>query len=323
MEYAPLGRSGLHLSRITLGCLGFGDPAVGRFPWILGEDEARPVVAAALEAGITSFDTANSYSNGTSEEVTGKILKELVPREDVVIATKVRDRMRPGPHGAGLSRKAILHEVDASLTRLGTDYIDLYQIHGLDDATPIEETMEALHDVVRAGKVRYIGASNLFAWEFAQAQYTADRGGWTRFVSTQSHYNLLYREEEREMIPFCIDQGIGFLTWSSLARGWLVGEWDAPTARSESDDFGRTLYGGESKTILSRVAEVAARREVPRAQVALAWLLAQPVVTSPIVGATKPDHIDDAVAAVELALDDDELQYLGDAYLPYGLTSYH
>ena len=311
MDYTPLGPTGLHISRITLGCLSFGDPAAGSYPpWAVGEDQARKIFIAALEAGITSFDTANVYSAGASETVTGKLLKELAPREDVVIATKLQDRMRPGPYGAGLSRKAIMHEIDASLRRLGTDYVDLYQIHRWDDTTPIEETMKALHDVVRAGKARYIGASNTAAWQLAKAQYTADLGGWTRFVSMQTHYNLLYRAEEQEMIPFCVDQRIGVLPWSPLARGWLAGEWDGPTTRSETDQFGRKLYGTGARAVIHQVSALAARRGVSRARVALAWLLSRPAVCSPIVGASEPVHIDDAVAALSLELTQDELDQL-------------
>src|SRR3712207_3804450 len=264
--------------------MSFGDAQRGGRPWVLDLDAARPIVQAALEAGINVFDTANVYSAGTSEDITGRLLRELTDREDVVLATKVHGRMRPGPNGGGLSRKAIMRELDASLHRLGTDYVDLYQIHRWDPDTPIEETMEALHDVVRVGKVRYLGASSMYAWQFAKAQYTADLGGWTRFVSMQDHYNLLYREEEREVLPFCVDQGVGVLPWSPLARGRLTRDWDASTARSETDEFGRTLYRGTDQQIVAKVADVAARRDQPRAQVALASRLSKEVVTAPIVG---------------------------------------
>src|SRR4051794_2248032 len=296
MEYTRLGNTGLQVSRICLGCMSFGDPAEGR-PWVLDEEAARPIFTAALEAGITFFDTANVYGAGTSEQITGKLLWELADREDVVLATKVHGRMRRGPNGGGLSRKAIMQELDASLRRLGTEYVDLYQIHRWDPETPIEETMEALHDVVKAGKVRYLGASSMYAWQFAQAQYTADLGGWTRFVSMQNHYNLLYREEEREMLPFCLDQGVCAIPWSPLARGRLTRDWGSSTARSESDEFGRKLYRDTDRGIVEQVADVAARLDLPRAQVALAWLLSKEVVTAPIVGVTKLKHLQDAVAA--------------------------
>jgi aryl-alcohol dehydrogenase (NADP+) len=289
---------------------------------VLDEDAGRDIIKDALEAGINFFDTANVYSAGSSEEFTGRALNDFASREDVVLATKVHGRMRPGPNGAGLSRKAIMHEIDASLRRLGTEYVDLYQIHRWDDSTPIEETMEALHDVVQAGKARYIGASSMYAWQFSKAQHVADLGGWTRFVSMQNHYNLLYREEEREMLPLCADQGVGVIPWSPLARGRLTREWDADTARSETDEFGGTLYRDEDKAIVDTVAAVAERRGVPRAQVALAWLLAQPVVTSPIIGVTKPQHLTDAVAAVDLVLTDDEIEELGAGYTPHAVAGH-
>ena len=311
MRYVPLGCTGLPVSRITVGCLAFGDPASGRYPpWAIREDHAEAIIRTALDAGITFFDTANVYSGGLSEEITGRLLNRLVDRADVVIATKVQDRMRPGPYGAGLSRKAVMHEIDASLIRLGTHYVDLYQIHRWDPATPIEETIEALHDVVRAGKALHIGASNTAALQLAKAQYVAVLGGWTRFVSLQTHYNMLFRDAERELVPFCQDQGVGVLAWSPLARGWLAGEWDGPTLRSETDEFGRSLYPDDAKSIIDAVGHVASSRGVSRAQIALAWLLAQPGVTSAIVGATTPSHIDDAVAAVEIVLTGDELEQL-------------
>jgi aryl-alcohol dehydrogenase (NADP+) len=302
--------------------MSWGDPARGGHPWVLDEDAARGIIADALEAGITTFDTANVYSGGTSEEITGRALRDLATREDVVIATKVHGRMRPGPYGAGLSRKAILHEIDESLRRLGTDYVDLYQIHRWDPEVPIEETMEALHDVVRAGKARYLGASSMYAWQFAKAQQVAERHGWTPFVSMQDHYNLLYREEEREMLPLCADQGVGVLPWSPLARGRLTRDWDTETARAETDEFGGMLYRDEDRAIVDRVAAVAERRGLPRAQVALAWLLHQPVVTSPIVGVTKPQHLADAVAAVDVELSADELEELAAGYLPHAVAGH-
>ena len=322
MRYTNLGGTGLQVSVVTLGCMSFGDAERGGRPWVLDLDDARPVVEAALQAGINVFDTANVYSAGTSEEITGRLLRELTDREDVVLATKVHGRMRPGPNGGGLSRKAIMRELDASLRRLGTDYVDLYQIHRWDPDTPIEETMAALHDVVQAGKVRYLGASSMYAWQFAKAQYTADLGGWTRFVSMQDHYNLLYREEEREVLPFCEDQGVGVLPWSPLARGMLTRDWDESTTRSDSDEFTRKLYGEGDRAVVETLAEVARRRDAPRAQVALAWLLAKPAVTSPIVGVTKLEHLHDAVAAVDLELSADEVVELEAPYRPHAVAGH-
>jgi aryl-alcohol dehydrogenase (NADP+) len=322
MRYRKLGRTGLDVSAITIGCMSWGDPDRGGHPWVLDEDAARSIIKAALDAGITTFDTANVYSGGSSEEFTGRALRDLARREDVVIATKVHGRMRPGPYGAGLSRKAILHEIDESLRRLGTDYVDLYQIHRWDPAVPIEETMEALHDVVRAGKARYLGASSMWAWQFAKAQHVAQANGWTPFVSMQDHYNLIYREEEREMLPLCADQGVGVIPWSPLARGRLTRDWDAETARSETDQFGATLYRDEDRAVVETVAKVAERRGVSRAQVALAWLLHQPVVTSPIVGVTKPHHLSDAVAAVDLELSAEELEELSAGYVPHPVAGH-
>ncbi|HKG50605.1 MAG TPA: aldo/keto reductase [Actinomycetales bacterium] len=324
MEYVRLGRTGLEVSRIALGCMTYGDPQRGNHTWTLDEEASRPLIRQALELGISFFDTANVYSDGSSEEIVGQALAEMTRREDVVIATKVHGRMRPGPNGAGLSRKAILTEIDASLRRLGTDYVDLYQIHRWDPATPVEETLEALHDVVKAGKARYVGASSMWGWQFAKSLYLADLRGWTRFVSMQNHYNLLYREEEREMLPLCADQGIGVLPWSPLARGRLTRPWDEATERSRTDEFGKTLYDTASsdRTVVDRVAEVAEARGVPRAQVALAWLLHQPVVTAPIVGASKPDHLDDAVAAVGLRLDAEEVARLEDPYVPHEVAGF-
>ncbi len=322
MRYRKLGRTGLEVSVVTLGCMSWGDPARGGHPWVLDEESGRSLIKEALEAGINVFDTANVYSGGSSEEITGRALRDFARREEVVIATKVHGRMRPGPNGAGLSRKAILHEIDASLSRLGTDHVDLYQIHRWDPHTPIEETMEALHDVVRAGKARYLGASSMFAWQFARAQHVAEVNGWTPFVSMQDHYNLLYREEEREMLPLCADLGVGVIPWSPLARGRLTRDWDATTARAETDEFGATLYRDEDRTIVETVANVAERHGVSRAQVALAWLLAQPVVTSPIVGVTKPHHLHDAVAAVDLELTPEEVEELGSGYVPHAIAGH-
>ena len=322
MRYRKLGNTGLDVSVVTLGCMSWGDPSRGGHPWVLDGSAGRAIIKDALDAGINVFDTANVYSGGSSEEITGRALRDFAAREDVVLATKVHGRMRPGPNGAGLSRKAILHEIDASLTRLGTDYVDLYQIHRWDPHTPIEETMEALHDVVRAGKARYIGASSMYAWQFAKAQHTAELHGWTKFVSMQNHYNLLYREEEREMLPLCADQGVGVIPWSPLARGRLTREWDASTARAETDEFGASLYRDEDKAIVDTVAAVAERRGVPRARVALAWLLAQPVVTSPIVGVTRSQHLEDAVAAVDLELGADEIEELGAGYVPHAVAGH-
>lgn len=320
MEYTRLGRSGLEVSRVVLGCMSFGDPQRGTHSWSLGLDEARPLIKQALDAGITTFDTANVYSLGVSEEITGTLLGELAKRDQVVIATKVNNRMGPGPNGAGLSRGAIMTQLDDSLRRLRTDYIDLYQIHRYDPKVPIEETMEALDDVVRAGKVRYLGASSMWAWQFVQLQHAADLNGWTRFVSMQDQYNLIMREEEREMLPYCLDQGVGVLPWSPLARGRLTRDWDATTTRSETDRFGQTLYNQAQEAdrkVVEAVTAVAEERGVPRAQVALAWLLHQDVVTAPIFGVTKAHHVSDAVAAVDLRLSDEELNRLAEHYVPH------
>jgi aryl-alcohol dehydrogenase (NADP+) len=322
MRYVRLGTTGLEVSALTLGCMSWGDPDRGGHPWVLDEDAGRAIIKDALEAGVTFFDTANVYSGGSSEEITGRALRDFARREEYVLATKVHGRMRPGPNGAGLSRAAILTEIDHSLRRLGTDYVDLYQIHRWDPHTPVEETMEALHDVVKAGKARYIGASSMYAWQFSKAQHAADLGGWTRFVSMQNHYNLLYREEEREMLPLCEDMGVGVLPWSPLARGRLTRDWDATTSRTETDAFGARLYRDEDEAVVDRVAAVAARRDVARAQVALAWLLAQPAVTSPIVGVTKAHHLSDAVAALELELTGQELEELASAYVPHAVSGH-
>lgn len=324
MKYTKLGNTGLDVSRICLGCMSYGDAARGGHPWALDEESSRPFLAKALELGINFFDTANVYSGGSSEEIVGRALKDLASRDEIVLATKVHGPMRKGQNALGLSRKAIFTEVDHSLRRLGTDYIDLYQIHRFDPRTPIEETMEALHDVVKSGKVRYLGASSMWAWQFAKAQYTADIHGWTRFVSMQNHYNLLNREEEREMLPFCADQGVGVIPWSPLARGRLTRDFDATTNRSETDAFGATLYHDDSdRHIIEAVAAVASERGVSRAQVALAWVLANPVVSAPIVGATKEHHLDDAVAAIELELSSDEIAQLEAPYRPHDVVGFN
>jgi 1-deoxyxylulose-5-phosphate synthase len=321
MESTRLGNTGLEVSRITVGCMSWGDGGTQR-PWTRDEAFAEETIKAALDAGVNFFDTANVYSGGTSEEYTGRSLWKHAAREDVVLATKVHGRMRPGPNGAGLSRKAILQEIDASLLRLETDYVDLYQIHRWDPDVPIEETMEALHDVVRAGKARYLGASSMYAWQFAKAQHVAERHGWTPFVSMQNHYNLIYREEEREMLPLCRDLGVGVIPWSPLARGRLTRPWDTTTARSETDEFGSSLYRDEDAAVVERVLAVATRRGVAPARVALAWLLAQPGVSSPIVGITRPEHLTDAVAAVDLELTADELEELGADYRPRAIAGH-
>ena len=314
MKYTRLGTTGLQVSRIALGCMSYGDPQRGPHPWSLDEEASRPFFWQAIEAGVTFFDTANVYSAGSSEEITGRALKDFARREEVVLATKLNGRMGPGPNGAGLSRGAVMTQIDESLRRLGTDYVDLYQIHRWDPETPIEETVEALHDVVQSGKVRYVGASSMWAWQFAKALHVADANGWTRFVSMQDHYNLLQREEEREMFPLLADEGIGSIPWSPLARGKLTRDWDATSTRSETDDFGKSLYRDEDRVIVDEVAKVADERGVSRAQVALAWVLRNPVVSSPIVGATKAAHLDDAIAAVDLELSDAESERLEASY---------
>jgi 1-deoxyxylulose-5-phosphate synthase len=325
MEYVNLGKTGLKVSRISLGCMTYGE-ATGalkntRHTWTLSEEQSQPFLRQALDLGINFFDTANVYSSGASEEVLGRFLKANVQRENVVIATKVHFPMSEDPNGKGLSRKAILHELDESLRRLGTDYVDLYQIHRWDYETPIEETLEALHDVVKAGKVRYIGASSMYAWQFAKVLYLADKHGWTRFVSMQNHYNLLYREEEREMMGLCAAEGIGVIPWSPLARGRLTRAWEAEsTKRSETDKIGKTLYAKteeSDKAVVDRLGEIATQRGLPRAQVAMAWMLAKPVVTSPIVGASKPGHLEDAVAALSVKLTPEEIVALEEPYVPH------
>jgi aryl-alcohol dehydrogenase-like predicted oxidoreductase len=322
MRFTKLGSTGLDVSVICVGCMSFGEPARGNQKWTVAEEASREIIGQALNDGINFFDTANVYSDGSSEEITGRALRDLADRDEIVLATKVHGRMRPGPNGAGLSRKAIMAEIDASLTRLETEYVDLYQIHRWDHETPIEETLEALHDVVMAGKARYIGASSMFAWQFAKALHTSESNGWTRFVSMQDHYNLLYREEEREMLPLCAAEGIGVIPWSPLARGRLARPWDAETARTETDDFGKSLYRDEDSVIVDRVAEVADRLGTTRAQVALAWLLHKSPVTAPIVGATKPEHLENAIAAVDVELDDASIEALEAPYVPHAIAGH-
>ncbi|WP_223590754.1 aldo/keto reductase [Neobacillus bataviensis] len=325
MKYVKLGNTGLDVSRLCLGCMSFGIPERGAHQWVLNEDESRPIIKKALEYGINFFDTANVYSDGTSEEIVGRILKEYANRDEIVIATKVHGRMHKGPNGAGLSRKAIMAEIDNSLKRLGTDYVDLYQIHRWDYHTPIEETMEALHDVVKAGKARYIGASSMYAWQFLKALHIAERNGWTRFVSMQNHLNLLYREEEREMLPLCKEEKIGVIPWSPMARGKLTRDWEEGTARSETDEFGKMLYAATveaDRKVVERVAKVAEKRGVPRAQIALAWVLQKEPVSAPIIGATKMHHLDDAVAALSIKLTSDEISFLEDPYVPHPVLGF-
>ncbi len=327
MEYMNLGKTGLKVSRICLGCMSYGVADRGAHLWTLDEEESRPFIERALGLGINFFDTANVYSDGTSEEIVGRAVRDFAKREELVIATKVHGRMHSDVNGAGLSRKAIMTEIDASLRRLGTDYVDLYQIHRWDNNTPIEETLEALHDVVKAGKARYIGASSMYAWQFCKALYLADKHGWTRFVSMQNHYNMLYREEEREMMGLCETEGVGVIPWSPLARGRLARPWDneAPTKRAETDQFGKTLYTkmeDVDKSITEVVGTIAQAHGVPRAQIALAWLLAKPGVTSPIVGATKPHHLEDAVAALAVKLSADEMAALEQPYLPHPVAGF-
>jgi aryl-alcohol dehydrogenase-like predicted oxidoreductase len=323
MDYVKLGSTGLEVSRICLGCMTFGDPDRGDYPpWSIPEEASRSVIRRALEGGINFFDTANAYSGGHSEEIVGRALAKFANRDEVVIATKVHMRMRKGPNGAGLSRKAILSEIDKSLARLGTDYVDLYQIHRFDPTTPIEETMEALHDVVRAGKARYIGASSMYAWQFARMLHVAERNGWTRFVAMQDHYNLLYREEEREMLPLCADQGIGVIPWGVLAKGRLTRDWNETTERSRNDDFGRRLYSEDDRSIVERAAEIAAKRNVSRAQVAFAWVLSKPVVSAALVGATRPEQLDDIFAALSVELAPEEIDQLESPYEPHRIAGH-
>ncbi|MEO6032585.1 MAG: aldo/keto reductase [Burkholderiaceae bacterium] len=325
MQYTQLGRSGLRVSRICLGCMTYGVPERGMHPWTLDEAASRPLIRRAVEQGINFFDTANAYSDGTSEEIVGRALKAFAQRDEIVVATKVRYASRKAPNVGGLSRKAILHEIDASLKRLGMDHVDLYQIHRWDPHTPIEETMEALHDVVKSGKARYIGASSMFAWQFAKAQRVARENGWTRFVSMQPEVSLLYREEEREMLPLCMDEGVGVIPWSPLARGRLARPWGEHTPRIASDHFGATLFDpteDNDRAVAEALAGVAAQRGATRAQVALAWLLRKPGITAPIIGASKAGHCDDALAALAIELDDAEVTALEAAYLPHPVVGF-
>ena len=327
MEYARLGTTGLKVSRICLGCMTYGVPKRGTHLWTLDEEKSRSFIQRAIEFGINFFDTANTYSDGTSEEIVGRALREFAKRDEVVIATKVFFPWRDGPNAGGLSRKAIFTAIDASLQRLGTDFVDLYQIHRWDCDTPIEETLEALHDVIKAGKVRYIGASSMYAWQFAKALYLADQNGWTRFVSMQPHYNLLYREEEREMFGLCRAEGIGVIPWSPLARGTLARPWEEKptTARSSSDEVGKRLYAmtkEADRAVVERVAQVASDKGLPMSLMALAWVLHQDVITAPIIGASKPHHLEDAVAALSLKLTPEEIASLEEPYVPHPVLGF-
>jgi 1-deoxyxylulose-5-phosphate synthase len=323
MKYLKLGNTDLNVSRICLGCMTYGEPSRGNHAWTLPEESSRPLLKQALDAGINFFDTANSYSDGSSEEIVGQALRDYARRDQVVIATKVYFPLSNLQQG--LSRAKIMQSIDDSLKRLGTDYVDLLQIHRWDYETPLEETLEALHDVVKAGKARYIGASSMYAWQFAKALYTADLHGWTRFVSMQNRYNLIQREEEREMLPLCAAEGIAVLPWSPLARGRLTRPWGETTARLVSDQVGKNLYDeteGIDAIIAERVASIAEERGVPRAQIALAWLLSKPVVSAPIIGASRHDHLEDAVAAVDLELTPEEIAELETAYVPHHVTGF-
>ena len=322
MKYIKLGNTGLDVSKICLGCMSYGVPDRGNHLWTLDEEQSRPFIRRAVEEGINFFDTANVYSDGTSEEIVGRALSDFARRDEIVLATKVHGAMRRKPNGAGLSRKAIMFEVDESLRRLGTDYVDLYQIHRWDKRTPIEETMEALHDVVKAGKALYIGASSMWAWQFAKAQQIAQSNGWTKFVSMQNHYNLVFREEEREMLPLCLDQGVGVIPWSPLARGLLTRDFDESTSRSETDEFGKTLYSTANREIIERVGAIAEQRGVARAQIALAWVGHHPAVTAPIVGATKMQHLEDAIASIDIVLTADEIRSLEEPYTPQPVSGF-
>lgn len=325
MDYVKLGNTGMDVSRLCLGCMSFGVPERGNHQWVLNEELSRPMIKKALELGINFFDTANVYSDGTSEEIVGRALKDFANRDEVVIATKVYNRMHQGPNGAGLSRKAIMSEIDKSLKRLGVDYVDLYQIHRWDYKTPIEETMEALHDVVKAGKARYIGASSMHAWQFLKALHVAEKNGWTRFVTMQDHLNLLYREEEREMLPLCEEEKIGVIPWSPLARGRLTRDWAETTYRLETDEYGKGLYAETveaDRKVVERVAEIAGKHGVPRAQIALAWVLQKKPVSAPIIGATKLNHLEDAAAAISIKLTDEEILFLEEPYAPHPVKGF-
>ncbi len=325
MEYVNLGKTGLKVSRLCLGCMTYGSKQWRE--WVLTEEESRPFFKRAIEAGINFFDTANVYSNGVSEEITGRALRDFGKREELVIATKLFNRMRPDANGVGLSRKAVMTEIDHSLQRLGTDYVDLYQIHRWDYATPIEETMEALHDVVKAGKARYIGGSSMFAWQFAKALHVAEKNGWTRFVSMQNHYNLIYREEEREMNPLCRDEGIGLIPWSPLARGFLAGNrakaGGGETSRANTDQYAKEMYYGENDfAIAERLSDVAKRLGLPNMKVALAWVLAKPGITAPIIGASKLQHLEDAIQALEVKLGEEDIKQLEELYKPHPILGH-
>ncbi len=325
MEYVKFGKTGLDVSRLCLGCMTYGVPDRGNHSWTLNEEQSRPLIKQALELGINFLDTANAYSDGTSEEIVGRAIKDFAKRDEIVLATKVFMRMRPGPNGAGLSRKAIFAEIDNSLRRLGTDYVDLYQIHRWDNGTPIEETLEALHDVVKSGKARYIGASSMYAWQFSKALYTSRMNGWTEFVSMQDHINLLNREEEREMLPLCADQNIAVMPWSPLARGRLTRAWDEASERQKTDEFGKTLYvqaAEADRQIVNQVAAIAKARGVSQAQVALAWVAQKPGITAPIIGASKPHHLTDATAALSLKLTPDEIAMLEAPYVPHHVVGF-
>jgi aryl-alcohol dehydrogenase-like predicted oxidoreductase len=325
MEYVKLGNTGLDISPFCLGCMGFGNPVLGHHTWVLQEEEARPIIKKALDLGVNFFDTANGYAQGTSEEILGKVLKDYASRDEIVIATKVYGKMRDGPNGGGLSRKAILSEIDHSLKRLGVDYIDLYIMHRWDYGVPIEETMSAFHDVVKAGKARYIGASAMYAWQFQKALYTAEKNGWTRFVSMQNHYNLLYREEEREMMPLCRAEKIATTPYSPLASGRLARDWSETTKRYESDSIAKSKYDASAnidKPIVERLAELAEERNVPRAHIAIAWLLRKQPVAAPIIGATKIAHIENAVSALSVDLTNEEMTYLEEPYVPHKIVGH-
>jgi 1-deoxyxylulose-5-phosphate synthase len=326
MEYIRLGSTGMKVSRICLGCMGFGDATRWIHKWVLTEENSRPIIKKALELGINFFDTANVYSIGASEEILGRALKDFAKRDEVVIATKLHGKMREDPNGSGLSRRAILNEIDASLKRLGTDYVDLYQIHRWDYETPIEETMEALNDIVRAGKVRYIGASAMWAWQFQKALYVAEKRGWTRFISMQNHLNLIYREEEREMLPLCREEKIGVIPYSPLASGRLTRDWSSETTlRSETDQIAKGKYDSTSETdqrVIERVAELAKKYEIPRAHVAIAWLLQKEPITAPIIGATKISHLEESVNALSVKLTPDEVAYLEEPYTPHRIIGH-
>ncbi len=326
MDYVKLGKSGLKVSRICLGCMSYGVPERGAHPWSLDEDKSRPFFQRALDLGINFFDTANVYSDGTSEEITGRALRDFARRDEIVLATKVHGRMRSDANGGGLSRKAILTEIDHSLRRLGVDYVDLYQIHRFDPETPLEETLEALHDVVKAGKARYLGASSMYAWQFSKALYTSKLNGWTSFVSMQNHYNLIYREEEREMMPLCEDQGIAVIPWSPLARGFLAGnrgKEGGETTRAKSDDYAKQMYYQDDDfAVADRLTEVANQRGVSNMKIALAWVLSKRYVTAPIVGTSKPNHLNDAVAALDIKLSEEEIQRLEEPYKPHKILGH-